>query len=240
MQPVEKKYKVLVENIFEGPMDLLVFLIRKNEVNIYDIPIALITDQYLGYLEWMKEHSIDFAGDFLVLAATLTQIKSKLLLPVHPGDDEDMEDPRLEITRPLLEYLRMKSVAEELQNRNILGDDIFVRNPPKEEFDDDGEEPVVRIGLFELIDAFKNILDNMPSEHKVNLADERFTIKDKINHILEVLETKGDIHFHELFTPTSPRIEMVVTFLAILEIAKLNLIQITQEIQTGVIRLAYI
>ncbi len=128
-----ERYEVKLMNIFEGPMDLLVYLIKKNEVDIYDIPIAVITDQYLGYLEWMEAMNVDFAGDFIVMAATLTHIKSKMLLPVH-DDQDDEEDPRLEITRPIEEYLQMKSVAEQLAERNLLGEDVFLRNPAKEEF----------------------------------------------------------------------------------------------------------
>ena len=106
----EKLYQVQLEDVFEGPMDLLVHLIKKNELDIYDIPIALITEQYLQYVDWMQAMNVEFAGDFIVMASTLAQIKSRMLLPVHDGDEEEEEDPRLELTRPLLEYLQMKSV----------------------------------------------------------------------------------------------------------------------------------
>ena len=109
----EKIYKVQLENIFEGPMDLLVHLIKKNELDIYDIPIAMVTEQYLQYLEWMKIMNIDFAGDFIVMASTLTQIKSRMLLPAS-ADQEAEDDPRQEIIKPLIEYLQMKSAAEQL------------------------------------------------------------------------------------------------------------------------------
>ena len=121
-------YKVRLEDIFEGPMELLVHLIKKHEVDIYDIPIALITKQYLEYLEWMKAMNIDMAGDFLVMASTLAQIKSRMLIPAHENENDD-EDPRLELVRPLEEYLRMKSAAERLSERDLLGEDTFVRNP---------------------------------------------------------------------------------------------------------------
>ena len=124
-------YTVKLDDIFEGPMDLLVHLIKKHEVDIYNIPIALITDQYLEYLELMKLMNIDVAGEFLVLAATLTQIKSKMLIPVHE-DEDDQEDPLLEITRPLAEYLQMKSAARQLADRHLLGEDTFVRHPEQE------------------------------------------------------------------------------------------------------------
>ena len=123
----EDIYKVQIEDIFEGPMDLLVHLIKKHEVDIYDIPIALITKQYLEYLEWMKIMNIDIAGDFIVMASTLTKIKSRLLLPSHGEEDE--EDPRLELVKPIEEYLKMKSAAEKLGARTLLGEDTFIRNP---------------------------------------------------------------------------------------------------------------
>ena len=146
-------YQVRLDEIFEGPLDLLVHLIKKNEVDIYDIPIALITEQYLQYLDWMKSMNIEFAGDFIVMASTLTQIKSRMLLPVH-DDEEPEEDPRQEITRPLLEYLRMKSAADQLAERNLLGEKTFIRSPDRRSFMADDEEGFVKIGLFELIDAY--------------------------------------------------------------------------------------
>ena len=129
----EEIYRVQLENVFEGPMDLLVHLIKKNELDIYDIPIALITEQYLQYIDWMKAMNIDFAGDFIVMASTLTQIKSHMLLPVHDGEEEDGEDPRLEITKPLLEYLQMKSAADQLVERNLLGENTFIRSPGRDD-----------------------------------------------------------------------------------------------------------
>jgi segregation and condensation protein A len=121
---IDDIYKVKVENIFEGPMDLLIHLIKKNEVDIYDIPVALITDQYLEYLEWIQAMNLDLAGDFLLMASTLAHIKSRMLLPFH-GEENEEEDPRMELTRPLLEYMKMKSAAEELAGRYILGEHIF-------------------------------------------------------------------------------------------------------------------
>ena len=162
-----ERYEVRVENIFEGPMDLLVYLIKKHEVDIYDIPIAMITDQYLGYLEWMKAMNIDYAGDFLLMAATLTQIKSRMLLPVHP-DEEEVEDPRMEIARPLLEYLRMKEAADRLGERPMLGDDLFLRRPDQSELTVERSEEVIQVSLFELIDAFQRILDRDRKSTRLN------------------------------------------------------------------------
>jgi len=235
----EEIYEVKVENIFEGPMDLLVYLIKKNEVDICDIPIALITDQYLAYLEWMKIMDIDFAGEFIVMAATLTHIKSKMLLPIHENSD-DADDPRAEIVRPLLEYLEMKSVAEQLARKFLLGEDIFPRNPPKEKLSGPGEDEIIKLDLFRLIDAFQKILENMPGDHRIDLSDEKFSIKDKISEIADILEREGSVTFGGLFPSNADKSEMIITFLAILEMAKLSLIRIAQHVQTGIIRVFYL
>ena len=237
----EQLYQVQIDNIFEGPMDLLVHLIKKNELDIYDIPIALITEQYLKYIEWMKALNIEFAGDFLVMASTLTQIKSRMLLPVHADDEgEEEEDPRMELTRPLLEYLQMKSVAEQLIERNLLGENTFTRNPSRDEFiaDDDGE--FIRIGLFELIDAFQKILERIPGDHRVDLTTDEISVKDRISQIVDILESKGSLTFVELFSANPDKREVVVTFLAILEMVKLSLIRLVQNIETGIIRIFYL
>jgi segregation and condensation protein A len=237
----EQLYQVQIDNIFEGPMDLLVHLIKKNELDIYDIPIALITEQYLKYIEWMKALNIEFAGDFLVMASTLTQIKSRMLLPVHADDEgEEEEDPRMELTRPLLEYLQMKSVAEQLIERNLLGENTFTRNPSRDEFiaDDDGE--FIRIGLFELIDAFQKILERIPGDHRVDLTTDEISVKDRISQIVDILESKGSLTFVELFSDNPDKREVVVTFLAILEMVKLSLIRLVQNIETGIIRIFYL
>lgn len=239
MQVQEDRYTVKLEEIFEGPMDLLVHLIRKNEVDIYDIPIALITRQYLEYLDWMKAMNIDFAGDFLVMAATLTQIKSRTLLPVNEFE-EDEEDPRSAITRPLLEYLQMKSAAEELSRRNILGDSTFARIPDHKEYLTGLDDQVIKVGLFELIDAFQKILDNITDDHKVDFTADRISVKDRIAELIDILEEKGSITFHELFVGNTTKSDVIVTFLAILEMVKLILIRVVQHVQTGIIRIFYL
>jgi segregation and condensation protein A len=229
-------YKVKVENIFEGPMDLLIHLIKKNEVDIYDIPVALITDQYLEYLEWMQSMNLDLAGDFLLMASTLAHIKSRMLLPVH-GEDNEEEDPRLELTRPLLEYMKMKSAAEELSGRYLLGDLIFTRKTNKTEFNPKSAKTFVPIGLFELVETFKNLLENTRSEHRVNFTKDQISIKDRIAEILEILEQRGSITFLELFFPDSDRSIIVITFLAILEMVKSAIVRVVQNTHTGSIRL---
>ncbi len=237
---LDEAYKIKLTDIFEGPMDLLVHLIKKNEVDIYDIPIALITEQYLEYLNWMKTMNIEFAGEFIVMASTLTQIKSRMLLPTHETENEEDEDPRQEITRPLLEYLQIKSAAEDLAGRRLLGEDIFVRNPA--EFDEFAgpEGELVKIGLFELIDAFQKILEKLSPDHMVDLTADRLSVKDRISELVDIFEKQKSLTFEELFTADTNKSEIIVTFLAILEMVKLSLVQIAQHVQTGIIRLFYI
>jgi len=237
MQPTD--YKVDLEDVFEGPMDLLVHLIKKNEVDIYDIPIAFITDQYLEYIKWLKAMDIDYAGDFLVMAATLAQIKSRMLLPVHEGDEED-EDPRAEITKPLLEYLEMKAAADHLANRNLLGEKTFVRTHTKRPYLDDSGDELVRVGLFELIDAFQKVLDKMAPDHRIDMTTERISVKERMTQIVDLLEVKGSAAFDELFDKLVEKGDIIVTFLAVLEMVKLNLVKVVQHVQTGIIRIFYL
>lgn len=231
-------YEVRLDNIFEGPMDLLFYLIKKNEVDIYDIPIAMITDQYLEYLELMKFLNIDFAGDFLVMAATLAQIKSKMLLPVH-DEEEELEDPRLEIARPLLEYLEMKSAADQLARRNILGEHTFIRHPIEQDIRWDEDNELIKVGLFELIDAFQKILANLSPDHRVDLTTDRVSVKERINQLIDLLEEKNSVTFDDLFEGAVKKSDLIVTFLAILEMVKLSLVQVVQHNLSGVIRIFY-
>jgi len=236
----EEIYKIQIDNIFEGPMDLLVHLIKKHEVDIYDIPIALITEQYLKYLQWMKAINIDVAGDFILMASTLTKIKSRMLLPVHEEENED-EDPRLEIVKPLEEYLQMKSAANELALRNLLGEDTFVRSldPENLSMDQDGE--IIKVGLFELIDAFQKILEKISVHRGVDIfTADTVSVRDRIVQIVEILESRESVTFNELFSNSTVKSEVVVTFLAILEMVRLSLINIVQNTQTGIIRLFYL
>lgn len=239
---VNVAYRIKVENIFEGPMDLLIHLIRKNEVDIYDIPIALITQQYLAYVEWIKRTEIDNAGDFILMAATLMHIKSRTLLPTHGNEDEDEEDPRLEIARPLLEYIKLKNAAETLAQRSLLGADTFVRPLNKEEMPQPVDDRLMKIGLFELIDAFQNVIKRLPGQHQVDLTTEGISVKERISELVDRFETHGSMTFDELFDGRLPikKSDIVITFLAILEMVKLNLLRLVQHVQSGIIRLFYI
>jgi segregation and condensation protein A len=235
----EDIYRVQLENIFEGPMDLLVHLIKKNELDIYDIPIAKVTEQYLQYLEWMKILNIDTAGDFIVMASTLAHIKSRMLLPASE-DEMDEDDPRQELIRPLLEYLQMKSAAEQLAERHILGEKTFVRSLDQKEFLDIDQQPYIKVGLFELIDAFQKILEKIPGDQRIEFTADKISVKERITQITDILEAKGSATFEALFSESPEKSEVIVTFLAILEMVKLALIRIVQHAQTGVMRLFYV
>lgn len=232
-------YQIKLEEIFEGPMDLLVHLIKKNEVSIYDIPIALITDQYLEYLEWIKAMNVDVAGNFILMAATLVQIKSKMLLPFHDGEEDD-DDPRMEIIRPLNEYLQMKKAAEQLWQRDLLGQDTFIRSVSEKDMSPEPDDGYIQVGLFELIDAFRQILADLDADQQVDFTADRISIKDRIAQIIEKLEKRGPLTFDELFSRPIHKSDVVVTFLAILEMVKLNLLRIAQHTQSGIMRLFYI
>jgi segregation and condensation protein A len=235
--PADALYRVRLSDIFEGPMDLLVHLIKKNEINIYDIPIAIVTEQYLRYLEWLDAMNVEYAAEFVVMAATLAHIKSRMMLPVHAEEDEE-EDPRQQIVRPLLEYLKIKSAAAQLSERPLLGEDTFTRpvSPAALPVDDD---EVIKIGLFELIDAFQKVLSGLSAEARIDLTSETISVKERITEIADHLEAKGSLTFFELFSEHPTRGEIVVTFLAILEMVKLALIRLVQHVNSGIIRIFY-
>jgi len=226
-------------DIFEGPLDLLLHLIKKNEVSIADIPIATITEQYLATLELIEMLSLDVAGEFLVMAATLVHIKSRMLLPPDETDLEEEEeggDPRDELVRRLLDYQRFKEAAGELERRDILKRDVFVRSPePPEQMETVGFETV---SLFDLISALRTVLDRLPkdSAHQVEL--ETVSMREKMSQLLEDLHRKGKVVFQELFAGAVSRLEVVVTFLAMLELVKIRAVKIWQEEMMGPIVIA--
>jgi len=220
-------YEVKLE-IFQGPLDLLLHLIRKNEVDIFDIPVATITDQYLEYLDMMKALNINVAGDFLVMASTLLHIKSKMLLPgLEEGEDE--EDPRVEITQPLLEYLRLKEMAGELLERELLDRDVFARRlSPDYKIQLESGEPLLDVNLFQLMDAFKRIVDQRLPGVPLTLEFEEWSLKNKSTYILERLRNDGAIYFQELFAEDRTISEFIITFLALLELVHIGLVRIFQ------------
>jgi len=228
-------YEVKLE-IFEGPLDLLLHLIHKNEVDIFDIPIATITDQYLEYIEMMKALNINVVGDFLVVASTLVHIKSRMLLPEFQ-EEEEGEDPRLEIARPLMEYMRFREVAKELSEREILDRDVFARAASGELRSQEREESHLEVSLFLLIDAFKRIVDQKLPSVQLKFQPEEWSVKDKMNWIITRLKEKKTLYFQELFEEDRTVSEFIVTFLALLELAHVGLVKMFQVAASSDIRL---
>ena len=227
-------YDIQLEN-FEGPLDLLLHLIKKNEMDIYDIPMSKITDQYLAILDAMKILNLDLAGEFLLMAATLLHIKSKLLLPklVEEELEEEDEDPRAELVRRLLEYQKYKEVSLTLDNKPQLGRDLFARVAPEPEVLEEAEAGFVAVGLFDLLAALKEVLKESPEElvHQVNM--EQLSVKDRINLILSALQGQESVAFVDLFSDGIRRSELIVTFLALLELVKLRLVRFMQNTTHG-------
>ncbi|MFP4158495.1 MAG: segregation and condensation protein A [Desulfobacterales bacterium] len=215
-------YQVKLEHIFEGPMDLLVHLIKKHEVDIYDIPIALITDQFLEYIKWMQDMEIDLAADFLVMASTLAQIKSRVLLPDTGSDSEEDEDPRDAIAGPLAEYMRMKSAAKQLAAKNILNEHVFIRQCEQQQ-DSAGSESPVEADLYELIGLYQQLMDKMTPDPDFEITPEKISVKEKMNEIIDLLGKKKNLSFRDLAAGCSDRDEIIAAFLAVLEIVRLNL-----------------
>ena len=216
-------------DIFEGPLDLLLHLIKKNEVSITDIPIATITEQYLATLELMQTLNLDVAGEFLVMAATLVHIKSRMLLPAgdEEPDEEEGEDPRGELVRRLLEYQRYKDAAAELEQRDVLTRDVFVRGAaPSEEA---GPREFREISVFELLGALKRVIDRLPKDivHEVTL--EKITVRQKMTMLLDYLRKQSKLSFDSMFTEVKSRLEIIVTFLAMLELVKVRAIRVFQN-----------
>jgi segregation and condensation protein A len=208
-------------------------------VDIFDIPITTITDQYLAYLDMMKALNMSVAGDFLVMAATLIHIKSRMLLP--GSDEEENEDPRDEIARPLLEYMRLKEVAQELSEREILGRDVFSRKDGSwEEADPNDIEPRLDINLFQLIDAFRQIMEKGRSgPMQMTFRHEKWSVKEKSRLILSLLKQKQEMLFEEIFSGDRSVSEFIVTFLALLELVHVGLVKVFQtSYNNGDIRLA--
>lgn len=231
-----QSYQVQVTDVFEGPLDLLVHLVRKNEVDLYDIPIALIAQQYMDYLKMMKAMNIDVAGDFIVMAATLAHIKSRMLLPMPEQQDEE-EDPRMDIVRPMEEYLQMKYAAEDLLLRNQLDWDVFTRSDTEiTELSEDDPQELIQVSLFELIDAFKRIVKRVSAEEFLHITVDTISVNSRISEIVDLLEGRDSVTFETLFEGQVTRSHLVVTFLAILEMAKSQLIRIMQHRESGIIR----
>ena len=236
----ESSYKVALD-IFEGPMDLLLYLIKRDEIDIYDIPIEKVTKQYMAYLDTFKLLNIGLAGEFLVMAANLCYIKSRMMLPKHvqpPEEDADEEDPRWDLIRQLIEYKKFKEAAKNLGEREAKQQNHFGHKPDKIEADDTEARPLSdELNVFDLIRAFQSILDRFNDEGLGEIVDDQFTVSDKIDQILGAVSPGGSIPFSSLFKKATSKHEMIVTFLAVLELMKLNYFRVRQEILLGEIEL---
>ena len=233
-------YQVKLDS-FEGPLDLLLHLIRKNEVNVYDIPIALITEQYLGYLELMHEMNLDVAGEFVVMAATLIHIKSRTLLPRPDPSQEDgegEEDPREALVRRLLEHQKYKAAAELLHDRETLRGAQFGRPDARvAEAAGDSYEPELEVDLFSLLAAFRGVLERASRRPPMVLPPDQISIEDRIQQLLDRLSETEACGFDELFIDgDGSRSFMIVTFLALLEMIRLKLIRVFQAAGFAAIR----
>src|SRR3982750_2842885 len=231
-------YPVKLAN-FEGPLDLLLHLIRKHEVDIYDIPIALVTKQYLEYIDLMQELNLDVAGEFLVMAATLIHIKSRELLPrPDPSQEDAEEDPREALIRRLLEHQKFKAAAELLHERETLRSAQWTRpDGPITEIAGEPPEPEIEIDLFSLISAFRAVVERAKARPKIYLPSEQMPIEDRIEQLMARLSETEACGFEDLFEDVQTRSGLVVTFLALLEMIRLKLIRVFQTGVVGPIRI---
>ncbi|MCB1182938.1 segregation/condensation protein A [bacterium] len=219
---------------FQGPMDLLLFLIDKEQVDIYDIPIALITEQFIRHIEVMHTISLDKAGEFIAMAATLMVIKMKMLMPSHlPEDEEEEEDPRAELVRKLLEYKRFKEAAEALQRKESERQQYHLRQT---RFPFSGEldlEPRLRIEMFDLLSALAGIFDRVQAKTTHDVVREPYTVEEKMSLIEEKIGAGGTVRFEELFSDDTIKMEVIVTFIAVLEMVKRGRLQFMQTEPRG-------
>ena len=236
---MDSEYKVQLE-VFEGPLDLLLYLVKKDEVDIYDISIERIATQYLAYLEAFEVLQIEVAGEFLVMAANLLYIKSRTLLPKDqqmPEEEVEEDDPRWELIRQLIEYRKFKEAASHLRDQEDLQAALF----PRAVSLDPAHAPITDenmmlgdVGIFDLINAFQRALKRLPAEEKQGeIYEETFTVTDRINHLMRMVDLGVPMRFEELFSEASTRSELVVTFLAILELIRMKQFRVRQEEQFG-------
>ncbi len=229
-------YKLKLSN-FEGPLDLLLHLIKLNEVDIYAIPISTITDQYIAYLEMMKELDLEIASEFLVMAATLIEIKSRMLLPTQEGEEEQEEDPRFELIEQILEYKKYKDLAGHLDEKASKESDIYQRNF-REAVDTETGEPLFDVSLFELLEAFKRVLEYATVEPFREITLEDVSIEEKMEEIRKRLRERNNILLDEIFEGgVKTKTLLIATFLALLELVRLKEVAARQVTLFGEIRL---
>ena len=232
-------YKVKLE-IFEGPLDLLLYLIKKEELGIQDISISVVTDQYLQYLELMRMLDLDIAGEFLVMAATLMHIKSKMLLPPEETEAEvEEEDPRDELIRKLLEYKKFKEAADKLKGKELEQKEVFSRPNVKQHIEDDPNDDQLyfEASIFDLLSAFSKVLKEVPKNRLYEVVKDEVTVSEKIHEIFHLLVKRPVIYFLELFNKARNKIEIIATFLALLELIRMKEVVIRQDKVFGDIKI---
>ena len=211
---------------FEGPLDLLLYLIRQEQVNIYDIPVARITDAYLRYLQLMKELDLTVAGDFLVMAAQLIELKSRMLLPRDPlAVEEELTDPRAELVNRLLEHEKFKAAAEMLWSRATVERAVFKRA----EIETDKNNPEVAVGLFDLLTVFQEILARHKEEVMMEIEREEVTMAEMIDRLRNMVRSAGELNLMKFFERAQSRRQLVVAFLSVLELVRLSEIALQQR-----------
>ena len=216
-------------DIFEGPLDLLLFFIQRDEINIYDIPISDITKEYLEYVEIMHQMKLAIAGDFLEIAAMLMRIKVKMLLPNTKNDDAEIEDPRTELVDMLLEYKKFKLAANELKNKETA--QIGFQNPKviRQEIEINHEPDLSELSIYDIGLIFKKVLQNMPEKNKYEIKRIKITITEQIDFVKNFLENHTKFNFKKLTEKLSDKIEVIATFLAVLEMIKNEFIWVMQD-----------
>lgn len=224
-------YKIKIE-MFEGPLDLLLYLVKKDHLNIYDIPIAKVTEQYLQYLNLMQMLDLNVAGEFLVMSATLMQIKSKMLLPAEEGvsAEEQQEDPREELVRRLLEYERFKEIAQDLRQKETDQREVFKRpRSEAEKAPDEKKDVYFEASIFDLINAFSRALKDIPKEVFYEVVKDKFTVEEATHEILHLLLVKSEVKLSEIFGRAKNKLEIIVNFLAVLELIRMKEITARQS-----------
>jgi segregation and condensation protein A len=238
------EYKVQFE-VFEGPLDLLLYLIKKEEVDIYEVNLTKLATQFIEYVDLMRQFDLEVAGEFLVMASTLMYIKSKELLPVDQqamveGEEDEGEDPRWELIRQLVEYKKFKDAAAKLQALEERQENVFPRVAPKLEFHVEEETPKLEVGIFDLLNAVNGILKRFQEKTAATreIYEDKWTVSEKIEFVRNQIATRGSVKFSELFEKAANRAEVVCTFLALLELIRLKQLACVQpepfaEIEIG-------
>ncbi|MDZ4199395.1 MAG: segregation/condensation protein A [Kiritimatiellia bacterium] len=229
---VSEEYKVSLE-VYEGPLDLLLYLIRKDEIDIADIPIGRITGQYMQYLDLMRMLDLNIAGEFLVMAATLMMIKSRMLLPAdeRPVDveEEPEADPRWDLVRQLVEYKKFKDAALFLQEIEGVREGVFARGGDAVQLGERPDSDMDDVGLFDLLSALNAALSRTPKEDLRDIFSERYTVAEKLDILIDLMRREARVSMHRIFAGMRSRHEIVVTFLAMLELIRLKQVAARQH-----------